>query len=180
MSYDDNVKDQVSGSKGLIERAMMYIPFYGGYRKKNTRRDVDREVRNNVVKVLKGVKMDLGNVHRVVVESGDMNLSRDVERLRNKVDTQSSKIEKAVNGYSGVWATIKKKDEELDAIVEWDVKLLENADSLRKMSESMRDAFDNGDISKNTVNKMENEVDDLLELFMQRDVVLKGMADKED
>lgn len=179
MNQADTIKEQVSGSKGLIERAMMYIPLYGGYRKRNIRRDVDREVRMFVVRTLKGVKMDLGNVHREVVDSGDMKLAKDVERLRTKVDTHATRIEKAVNGYSGIWSNVKKKDEELDAVIGWDVKLLEGADELRKISENVRAAADDGQSVKSEIGKMENDVDDLLENFMQRDAVLKGFTEEE-
>lgn len=177
MSQDEIIKKQVSGSKGLMERAISYIPLYGGYRKRNIRRDVDREVRMFVVRTLKGVKIDLGNIHRDVVDSGDMNLARDVERLRTKVDTHATRIEKAVNGYSGVWANVKKKDEELDAVIEWDVKLLEGADDLRKLSEKIRTDADDGNVTKDSIRGMENNVDDLLENFMQRDAVLKGFTE---
>lgn len=179
MTHADDIKGQVSSSKGLLERASRYIPLYGGYRNRNTQRDVDREVRTSVVRVFKGVKIDLANVHRNVVESGDMNLARDVERLRTKVDTQSTKIEKAVNGYSGIWATIKKKDDELDAVINWDVKLLENGDELRKASEELRGmSEDSGSDLKGSVRQLEGMVDDLLETFLQRDLVIKGLGEE--
>ena len=178
MGYDDTVKNQVSGSKGLIERITRFIPFYGGYRKRNTARDVDREVRYGVIRVMKGVKTDLSGVHRSVVEV-DLELSRNVERIRTKVDTHCSRIEKAVNGYSGIFATIKKKDGELDEVVEWDAKLLEGADDLRQLSENIRNtAEDKGEI-KSDLRKLENLVDDLMEQFNQRDAVLKGLSEGE-
>lgn len=164
-----------------MERALTYIPLYGGYRKKNIRRDVDREVRMFVVRTMKGVKTDLKNVHRNVVENGgDVRLMRDVERLGTKVDTHATRIEKAVNGYSGLWANVKKKDDELDAVIEWDVKLLEGADSLRRSSEKLRAESEIADADiKGSLNKMENDVDDLMEEFMQRDAVLKGFTEDE-
>jgi len=177
MTHADDVKGQVSSSKGLIERAAMYIPFYGGYRKRNVARDTDREVRISLVRSLKGVKMELANVHRNVVEKGDVNVARDVERLRVKVDTQSTKIEKAVNGYSGVWATIKKKDDELDAVIHWDVTLLENAAELRSASEALRVMSEAGEDVKGAVRELENKVDDVLEKFLQRDLVIKGLGE---
>jgi hypothetical protein len=177
MTHADDVRGQVSGSKGLLERAAMYIPFYGGYRKRNVARDTDREVRISVVRVFKGVKIDLANVHRAVVDTGDMNLARDVERLRTKVDTQSTKIEKAVNGYSGVWATIKKKDEELDAVIDWDVRLLEAGGEIKAMSAALNDMTDGGENVKSAVRELENKVDDLLETFLQRDRVIKGLGE---
>ena len=179
MTYGDDVKKQVSGSKGLLERASTYIPLYGGYRKRNTRRDVDREVRIGVVRIFKGVKMELGGIHRLVVEKGDMALARDVERIRTKADVQSIKIEKAVNGYSGLWATIKKKDEELDMVIEWDVRLLEDGNELRLFAEKIRADIENGEDIKKSVRDIENMFDNLLEEYEQRDMVIKGLVGDE-
>lgn len=177
MTHADDVKGQVSSSKGLLERAVMYIPLYGGYRKRNIARDTDREVRISVVRSLKGVKIELANIHRNVVDNGDVNAARDVERLRVKVDTQSTKIEKAANGYSGIWATIKKKDDELDAVIDWDVKLLDDCAELRKASEVLRAMSESKEDVKGAVRELENKVDDLLEKFLQRDLVIKGLGE---
>jgi len=177
MSHDKDVKDQISSSKGLIERATAYIPFYGGYRKRNIARDTDREVRTSVVRVFKGIKIELGSTHRAVVETGDMNAARDLERLRTKVDTQSTKIEKAVNGYSGIWATIKKKEDELDAVIGWDVKLLDSADALRREAESLRNLAESGNNVREAAKEFERMIDGLLETFLQRDLVIKGLGE---
>ena len=179
MGYDDKVKDQVSGSKGLIERITLYIPFYSGYRKKNTARDVDREVRYGIIRIMKGVKIDLEAVHREVVLGGDMDLARNVERIRTKTDTHCTRIEKAANGYSGIFATMKVKDEELDAVIEWDAKILEGADDLRKLMENVRNAAEDGEDIKKMLRNLENIIDDLMEQYAQRDKVLKGLADGE-
>ena len=179
MTYSDDVKKQVSGSKGLLERASLYIPLYGGYSKRNTRRDVDREVRIGVVRVFKGVKQELEGIHRLVVETGDMTLARDVERIRTKTDVQSIKIEKAVNGYSGIWATIKKKDEELDMVIEWDVRLLEDGNELRLFTEKLRASLEDGSDVKKMVRDLENMIDNLLEEFNQRDMAIKGLIGDE-
>jgi hypothetical protein len=178
MTNAGNIKEQISGSKGLLERIAMYIPGYRGYKQKNVARDTDREVRTAVVRTLKNVKAELGNIHRIVVENGDMNASRDIERLRTKVDTHASKVEKAVSGYSGIWASVKKTGDELDAVIEWDAALLESADSLKMFAESVRGSAENGENVKTMISQMENDVDDVLEKFTQRDAVLKGFTEE--
>jgi len=171
----DKVKDKVKGDRSLFERITMYIPFYRGYRARNLRRDVDREVRMAVSKLIKATKMELENVYRDVVETGDMTMARKVERVRNKVDTYNTKVEKAVNGYSGIWASVKKEEQELDAVVEFDAKLLETADVLRKNAEALRNAV--GDDISNMVRDLEREVDSLIETYEGRELVLKGLAE---
>jgi len=169
------VSDKVKGDRSLFERMTMYIPFYRGYRARNLRRDVDREVRMVVSKLIKASKVALEHTHREVIETGDMAMGRKVERIRNKVDTYNTKVEKAVNGYSGMWASIKKEEQELDAVVEFDVKLMETADTLRKSVEMLRDAV-GSDINE-MVRSIERDVDGLIETYEGRELVLKGLAE---
>jgi uncharacterized alpha-E superfamily protein len=175
MTIDKKVSDKVKGDRSLFERISMYIPFYRGYRSRNLRRDVDREVRMAVSKLIKAVKTELENVHREIVETGDMMAARKVERIRNKVDTYNTKVEKAANGYSGVWASVKKEEQELDAVVEFDAGLLESADALRKNAASLRDSI-GGDIDA-AVRELEREVDSLIETYEKRELVLKGLEE---
>jgi hypothetical protein len=172
---EKTVADKVKDDRSLFERVTMYIPFYRGYRSRNLRRDVDREVRMAISKIIKATKSELENVHREIVETGDMALARRMERIRNKVDTYNTKVEKAVNGYSGMWASVKKEEQELDAVVEFDAKVLESADILKKDAESLRRAVGN-DIS-NEVIEMERKVDSLIEAYEARELVLKGLQE---
>ena len=169
------VSDKVKGDRSLFERIGAYIPFYRGYRARNLRRDVDREVRMAVSKMIKNTKMELENIYREVIETGDMAMARKIERIKNKTDTYNTKVEKAVNGYSGIWATIKKEEQELDAVVEFDSKVLETADTLRKNTEALRNAI--GDDISGMVRDLEREIDALIEAYEGRELVLKGLAE---
>jgi len=170
-----SVSDKVKGDRSIFERIAMYIPFYRGYRARNLRRDVDREVRLAVSKMIKATKVELENVHREVVETGDMVTARKVERIRNKVDTYNTKVEKAAAGYSGIWASVKKEEQELDAVVEFDAKLLETSDDLRKDAERIRNSV--GDDIAVQVKELERKVDALIEVYEGRELVLKGLAE---
>ena len=170
-----SVSDKVKGDRSIFERIAMYIPFYRGYRARNLRRDVDREVRLAVSKMIKATKVELENVHREVVETGDMVTARKVERIRNKVDTYNTKVEKAAAGYSGIWASVKKEEQELDAVVEFDAKLLETSDDLRKDAERIRNLV--GDDIAVQVKELERKVDALIEVYEGRELVLKGLAE---
>lgn len=171
----DKVSDKVKSDRSIMERISLYIPFYRGYRSRNLRRDVDREVRMAISKIIKITKVELENVHREIVETGDMLTARKIERIKNKVDTYNTNVEKAANGYSGIWETIKKEEQELDAVAEFDAKLLESADVLRKNVESLKNLI--GDDVSDNVRDIEREVDSLIESYEQRELVLKGLQE---
>jgi len=171
-----SVADKVKGDRSIFERISLYIPFYRGYRARNLRRDVDREVRVAVSKIIKATKTELENVHREIMGSGDIAVGRKVERIRNKVDTYNTKVEKAAAGYSGIWASVKKNEEELDAVVEFDAKLLESADALRKDAEALRNSVGDEGMDQ-LIKEFERKVDSLIEIYAERELVLKGLAE---
>jgi len=175
MTTEKAVTDKVKSDRSVFERIASYIPFYGGYRARNLRRDTDREVRMAVSKIIKATKVEMENVHREIIETGDMVIARKVERIRNKVDTYNTKVEKAANGYSGIWASVKKMDGELDAVVSFDAKLLESADGLRKDAERIRNSI-GADINAD-VQEFERKVDALIETYAERELVLKGLTE---
>jgi len=175
MTTEKGVTDKVKGDRSLFERIVSYVPLYKGYRSRNLRRDTDREIRMAVSKSIKMTKVELENVYREIVETGDMATARKIERIRNKVDTYNTKVEKAANGYSGVWASVKKMDDELEAVVAFDAKLLESADGLRKDAEKLRNSV-GGDMG-NQVQEFERNVDSLIETYEGRELVLKGLTE---
>jgi len=176
MGFDKTVSDKVKSDRGIFERIAMYIPFYRGYRARNIRRDVDREVRSAVSKMIKATKTELENVHREILESGEIAAGRKVERIRNKVDTYNTKVAHAANGYSGIWATIKKEEQELDAVVAFDAKVLETADELRKDAANLRNAV-GAENMNDLIREMERKVDAHIEHYEGRELVLKGLAE---
>jgi hypothetical protein len=175
MGFDATVDDQMKGTRSLTERVAMYIPFYRGYREKNLRRDEDRAVREEVARTLEGTKADLATIQRAVLN--DVDLMRDVERIRTKVDKYAVGIRKAVNGYSGIWASVKVLEKELDAVIEWDAKLLEGSAKIRTDAQGLLDYIDSGGMDlKKPIRDFERMIDTVIEEFTERDKVIKGFA----
>lgn len=171
MTYDRTVVEKGTSDRGIFERAAMYMPGYRGYRDRNLRREMDKEVRAEVAKAIKNSGEALANIHRTVVRAGeDMSLAKDLDRIRVKVDTCMKKIESAEEGYSGLWAAIKTEGKELSSVVEWDAKLLEETARLREGTRKLKD--DAGRYA----DEIEGLVDDLLEDLRERRKVLKGLS----
>ena len=164
MSYGETVTDKGISDRGLFERAAMYIPGYRGYRDKNIRREVDKEVRREVVRSLTGCKNELANIQRNILSNGDVPNAKECDRVKVKTDTYLKRIESAEAGYSGIWEAVKTLESELKAVVEWDAKLLEETD-------------DGKTDVKSDLRKIERLVDDLTDGLNERIKVLKGLTE---
>ena len=180
MGYDDTVMEASKENRGILERICLWIPGYRGYRQKNIRRDVDQEVRAQVARAIDECKTTLANIQRGVVENGDIQMAKSVERLRVKTDTYLKNIESAEAGYSGIWEATKTLEDELEAVMEWDAKLLESADDLKKLLNAIMDKVDAGSVDiKADLRGIERFLDDLDAGLGTRMQVIRGLAEPE-
>jgi hypothetical protein len=167
----------MKSTRSLIERIGLYIPIYKGYKEKNLRRDEDRAVRTEVARVLERAKLDLVTIQRATV--GDLDLMRDTERIRAKADRYYIDVKKAVNGYSAFHASVKILEAELDALIEWDAKLIEGAVLLKKETEALVEMVDNGEKKlKAPLRELEITIDKLIENYNERETVMRGFKDE--
>jgi len=165
-------------NQSLVERIGHYIPIYRGYKDKNLRREEDRAVRTEVARVLERVKLDLVTIQRATVN--DLDLMRDTERIRAKADRYYIDVKKAVNGYSAFHAAIKIMESELDELIEWDAKLMDNAALLKKETKALVKRIDAGETKiKVPLRELEMTFDELIEDYNGRETVMRGFKEGE-
>ena len=174
---DSTVKSKMKSDMGLFEKIKMYIPGYKGYKEKNMRRDADRAVREELSRAIQGTKADLAEIQKCVIDDFDMMM--DVERIRTKVDKYDIDIKKAVNGYSAFHDSVKILEADLDKVMEWDAKILDDIHAMREATERILDMADEGSLARRDLRKFERCVDDMLEDYNQREAILKGFQTEE-
>lgn len=177
MPLDETIGDQMKGNTSLVERIGLYIPIYRGYKEKNLRRDEDRAVRQEVARTLEGAKNDLATVQRATIK--DLELTRDVERIRTKVDKYHISVQKAVNGYSGWHASVKILESELDQLISWDAKLVHGTVLLRQEIADVVKKIDDGEYAiKAPLREIEKTIDRMIEDYNHRETVMKGFVEE--
>jgi hypothetical protein len=176
MSLETTVENQMKKNQSLVERIGLYIPIYRGYKEKNLRRDEDRAVRTEVSRVLERAKLDLATVQRATVN--DLDLMRDTERIRSKIDRYYIDVKKAVNGYSAFHTSIKILESELDALISWDAKLIDDAILLKEETAALVRAIDNKtEDLKSLLRELEITADRLIEDYNGRESVMRGFQE---
>ena len=164
--------------RGIFERIALYVPGYRGYREKNIRREIDRLVRSHIGLSIKEAKTVLNDLKRQVMENGDIDSVKSIDRISTKIDTYMKSIESAESGYSGIWETMKTTESDLDGVVEWDEKLIIGSEELKAALKEFRDRVDEGSADvKKELREIERDVDDLKDALNERKLVIKGLAD---
>lgn len=162
---------------GLFEKIVSYIPGYRGYKEKEIRRESDRLVRMEVVNRLKTVKKDFRRKFSNPIIAKKL-LNEDSWRfdtLMSRLDRITQRIDKAVAGYAGIFDAIKVKEDKLDSILQYDLSLIEKAESLKNDAEKVIEMEPGKDEWRIGMDELISKIEEMDELIDKRSNILKGL-----
>jgi hypothetical protein len=126
MSEKNDVYSDVKGQMRLSERIVAFIPGFRGYKEKELRRESDRLIRNHLYLKLSTAKIDLRKISQKLADRRYFDVLTDMDRLLAKMDRVVEKVNHASYGYSGFFDAIKVKEENLDRMIDFDTKLIDD------------------------------------------------------
>jgi DNA repair ATPase RecN len=169
--------ERVQESEKLLERIMLVVPGFRGYKLREQRREADRIVRDYIYRALEQSRDDLTSCLQALSDSKALELMEPMNRLLAKLDRIAEKINHASYGYSGFFDSIKIEEVELDKMLSYDTQLM---DLVRKFSATT--ASFKSDLTQNklenarTVQKdLEASVANLESTFDERKSVIEGV-----
>lgn len=113
----------------VFEKIELIIPGFHGYKKKELLREDDRLVRGKVAELLEQAKRELERALQRCVMAGCPQLMA-IENLRKKVMMLEGRIKHAEAGYRGYFDRVKFKEDELRRLIEYDVRMIEDAQAI--------------------------------------------------
>ena len=120
----------MSDKESLLSDMMRLIPGYGAYRDQESRREDDRLTREFVARRLQDCKHALDKVGARAVSVGDLDTPAKMEKFRASIDLARSRLNSAVEGYSG-WFNARQVDAALlGKIGELDANLVSIVDQM--------------------------------------------------
>ena len=115
-----------------LESLTKYIPGFGGYAKKEKRREDDRLTREFLARRLQECKVSLEKKTLPLVEQGNLDAVAKSEKLRHKIELQQNRLRAAVEGYAS-WFDERQVDEALlKEIADMDENLIGVVDRLQQ------------------------------------------------
>jgi len=164
----ENIMDKVKGEQNLMEKITSYVPGYHGYKEKELRREVDKIIRNYLVKELNEARMILNDFLKEIAESNNTTAFSTANRTAAVLDRIISKIEHANYGYSGFFDAVKVREDKLDKLIEFDCKILENVKSVKEVAKNLSAQGD----SKKALEDFRKTLIELENAFDQRNNVI--------
>ncbi|MEM2739923.1 MAG: hypothetical protein QXQ29_03895 [Candidatus Bathyarchaeia archaeon] len=177
MSVEDSI-DRVRRGMSLSERIISYIPGYRGYKEKEVRRESDRLVRMEVVARLREAKgilrRSLSNPAVAAKIPGED--SWRIDTLLHRLDRVTQRIDRAVAGYAGIFDAVKVKEDKLESVIEYDLGLIEKAESVRSCIRSLASSDPGSGEWRRILGDLISRVDELDSLIDRRIDILRGVV----
>ncbi len=120
----------VESSLGGFEKLMRKIPGYHGYKEKELRREADKLLRLELASQFDDQRKRLAELQHELISQAKIEFIDDLERAVMKLQLLIDRVKTASYGYAGLFDAVKVKEEQLDALYEFDNKMLDFVDDV--------------------------------------------------
>lgn len=133
----DDILDKGKGSMSLFERVLHGVPGIKGYKEKEMRRETDKTIRTTVATRLQDERTRLDRIQADVAAAGQLSLLDDLDRVGKKLQLLIDRIRTASYGYAPLFDLIKVKEEQIDALIQYDEGLLSGVERIKTIIDNM-------------------------------------------
>jgi len=168
---------RVQESEKLLEKVMLVVPGFSGYKKREQRREADKIIRNFLHSKLQDARNDLQDVYTAVAESERSKELERIDKLLAVFDRVSERVNHASYGYSGFFDAIKIEEPELDRMIAFDTQLVDGAKGLAERVKSIKtevgaERFEN---LGESLSELRKAVEDFDRTFDERKEAIAGV-----
>ena len=136
-----DIKGTIESGQSGLEQLIGSIPGYKGYKDKDARRGADKVLRTYVAESLDEQRRRLSDLQLQLISSGQLGLLDDLESAVKKIQTLADRIKTATYGYTGFFDVIKVKEDQLDALYDFDNALLGEVSKIAAAVEQLKTAL---------------------------------------
>ena len=169
--------EKVQASEKPLERLMLIIPGFRGYKLREQRREADRIVRDYIYRALEHSRDDLMASLQSLSDAKASELMEPMNRVIARLDTVAEQINRASYGYSGFFDSIKVDEPELDNMLAYDSQLMESVRKINDATTSFKTDLTQGKLenARTTQQALETSINNLESAFDERKAVIEGV-----
>lgn len=171
-----DLRQRIEGAYNKLEEMAKSIPGYRGYKEKEVRREADKLIR---LKAAHGFEEQRRRLNRIAVQlanAGRIRLLMTLDRALMRLQLLIDRLKSASYGYAGLFDAIKVKEEELDALYDFDAALLDSVDRVKALIDAVAAAEKDEEVTE-AGNALLEGLDEINETFSKRqDVILENPA----
>jgi hypothetical protein len=170
-----DMRDVVGSGMSGLEKLAAKIPGYRGYKEKEVRREADKLLRDHIYRVLTEQRRRIEDIQASLgveqIESVEA-----LGKARRRLQTLADTVRTAAYGYAGLFDAVKVKEEQLDALYDFDNQLLAEAESIGEAVDSLQAALDRSEGVSSAIRDLTETITRLRDVYDRRQDVVTGMA----
>jgi len=168
---------KITEDEQLLEKIMLAVPGFRGYKAKEQRREADKVIRDFVYSKLQEARNGLQDIYQTVAEGKVPEALHTIDRLTAMLDRVSEKVHHASYGYAGFFDATKIDEDDLDRMIGFDTQLVELAKGLAQRVQTFKDEVRAGKFDSVKVYEAElrKAVEGFETTFDQRKDVVEGV-----
>lgn len=173
------IPEKVREELGLLERIISYVPGYRGYKEKELRRESDRLVRSEIANKLRAAKdtMRRSLANPIIMQKISSEDAWRINTFMSRLDRVIQRIDRAAAGYAGMFDAVKVREDKLDKVIQHDLSLIENAETVKASVESLVKVEPGKEEWKGLMDDLMLKIDELDTLIDRRIEILRGLVD---
>jgi len=137
-----DIRERVEADRGLLKKIQLVIPGYAGYRRREDIRAADNLLRLQLADQVKAARAELETIRDGMAMEGKVQGLSTIGNAIFHLQGLEGKVRHAEGGYSGISATIRIEETELDRLYEYDWAMLQSLDKAVAVVPMIRDATD--------------------------------------
>lgn len=169
-----DLREKVTEAMGGLESLVAKIPGYSGYKAKETRREADKLLREQLARSFDEQRRHLLELQKQLANSGQIALLDDMDSAAVKLQTLIDRIRTATYGYAGFFDAVKVKEDQLDALYEFDNALVEQVGNVEAAVGRVESALTTQEGVAEAIADLTRVIRDINDLFSRRqDAILQ-------
>jgi len=169
--------ERVTESEKLLEKVMLVVPGFSGYKKREQRREADKIIRNFLHSKLQEARNALQDTYSLVAKAEESKALERIDNLLAVFDRISARVDHASYGYRGFFDAIKIEEQELDRMIDFDTQLVDDAKDLAEQVKKIKSQVEgeNFDTLDADLRELRRTVNDFDRAFDRRKGVIEGV-----
>ena len=170
-----DLKQKVTEALGGLEQLVEKIPGYKGYKEKEMRREADKLLREHLARQFEEQRRRIPDLQKQLISSGQFGFLDDLESGVMKLQYLIDRLKTASYGYAGFFDAVKVKEEQLDALYDFDNALMDDVPRIAAGINSVSEALAAKEGTAEAITDLVSTIQSVNDTFSKRqDVILQA------
>ena len=174
----NDILERVTGESDFIKKILGKLPGFRGYVEREDRRNADKLLRESIAERFENLWRRISSLQKEAISNGEIEKIDDLESSAIKLRQFIDRVKTASYGYAGFFDVIKVNTEELNAIYQHDLQMLELEDEISRAIDNVETSFGTDGLPA-AIRHLKTLSQSCLDNFNQRKEVIVKMTDSE-